>query len=326
MKRKWFTSIWGAVILVIGTAWTQFGMAHAISFTPSPNNSAPRQATGGASRGSFFVPSSDRSAPRQATGGASRSGLFVPPSDSSAPRQATGGGTRGGFFTPPPDTSAPHSAAGGASRGSFFTPPKDYVAPQQTAGAASRTNTYGSYTDENGGAAQMMALMPESFYGTTLSAHPRILVYLPASSAQEAIFTLKNEDRNLVYQMSVPVSGEGGVIAVQLPGDSPELVVGQNYQWYFALKLNGVINTTSPFVDGWIQRIDPNDELAHTLEQGSTLENIAALGSQGIWYDTVAKLATLHTTQPDETIVGHWKELLESVGLMEISTAPITVN
>ena len=32
------------------------GVAHAVGFTPPADNSAPRDGTGGASRGSFFTP------------------------------------------------------------------------------------------------------------------------------------------------------------------------------------------------------------------------------------------------------------------------------
>ena len=322
MKQKRFVGTLGAIALVSATAWTQFGVAHAVSFTPPPNNAAPRQATGGASRGGFFTPPPNSSAPRQATGGASRGGFFTPPPGSSAPRQATGGASRGGLFTPPPGRTAPQQATGGASRGSFFTPPPSRTAPQQAAGGASRANTYGTVASLTG-LQSMLALMPESFYGTTLQARPTVLVYVPASSAQEGVFSLKDEAKNLVYQMTVPVSPTGGVMAITLPESAPELSVGQNYQWFFALKLDGSLTPASPFVDGWVQRIEPSSEQSQSLAQAEPISRIAALGSQGIWYDTAAELAALQVSQSDESIAQHWEELLESVGLADVAAAPV---
>lgn len=322
MKQKTFAGTLGAIALVSATAWTQLGVAHAVPFTPPVDNSAPRQATGGASRGGFFTPPTDNSAPRQATGGASRGGLFVPPPGRTAPQQSTGGASRGGLFTPPPGRTAPQQAMGGASRGSFFTPPPERSAPQQSAGGASRTNAYGAVASSLG-LQSMLALMPESFYGTTLEARPTILVYVPASTAQEGVFSLKDEAKNLVYQMAVPVSPAGGVMAITLPESAPALGVGQNYQWFFALKLEDSLTPASPFVDGWVQRVELSGEQAQSLAQDEPIARIAALGSQGVWYDTAAELAALQVSQSDESIAQHWEELLESVGLAEIAAAPI---
>ena len=322
MKQKWFAGALGAIALVSATAWTQFGVAHAVFFVPPINSSAPRQATGGASRGGFFVPPVSSSAPRQATGGASRGSLFTPSPGRRAPQQATGGASRGGLFAPPPGRSAPQQAMGGASRGSFFTPDPDRGAPQQAAGGASRANTYGTIASATG-LQSMLALMPESFYGTTLEARPTILVYVPASYAQEGVFSLKDEAKNLVYQMTVPVSSEGGVMAVTLPESAPALEVGQNYQWFFALKLDGALTPASPFVDGWVQRVAPSREQSLAFAQTDPITRIAALGAQGIWYDTAAELAALQADQSDDLIAGHWQELLESVGLADVAAAPM---
>ncbi|MGP1374999.1 MAG: DUF928 domain-containing protein, partial [Almyronema sp.] len=248
---------------------------------------------------------------------------FIPPPDNAAPRNGSGGASRNGF-TPPPNRSAPDYAAGGASRNGFVPPPGN-ATPTHADGGASRTNLYGS----NGAFADqplaMMALMPESFYGTTLSTHPAILVYLPASNAQSAVFSLKDENRNLVYRMEIPVSGEAGIVTVQLPEEAPLLEVGKNYQWYLTLKLDGNLTPASPFVDGWIQRIEPDSALAQTLAQADRAEAATLLAENGVWYDTAAIWASLRMEQPtSEAISQEWTELLDSVGLDEVVAAPIT--
>lgn len=346
MRRNYFAGTLGAVALVVGTAWSAIGTAHAVTFQPPSDNTAPRSATGGASRGSFFTPPPDSASPREATGGASRGSVFTPPSDNASPRQATGGASRGDFFVPPSDNASPREATGGASRGDFFTPPPEDGTPRNTSGGASRGeglfeagneamdttsglsrgNAYGTAAYEAGSAAHsMLAVMPDSFYGTTVEARPTVLVYVPHSSATEAVFSLKDEARNTLYEMPVAVPAAGGVIAVEMPADAPELAVGENYQWYMAIKLDEALSPSSPFVDGWVKRIEPSAELANALDQGNALAKVEALGANGVWYDTAARLAMLTEDQADDTMANHWHELLESVGLDDIAAAPIVM-
>lgn len=346
MKQHWFSGTVGVVTLIAGVVWIHPGAAHAVTFSPPADSSAPRSATGGASRGAFFSPPADSSAPRSATGGASRSGFFAPPTENSTPRGSTGGASRGSFFVPPVNSSAPQGSTGGASRGDFFTPPTENLAPQGSTGGASRglfenidesvatttsgnprSNAYGEITAATPASAttSLLAVMPETFYGTTLEAKPTILVYVPASNANTAVFSLKNEAKEMVYQMTIALPETGGIVAVNMPDEAPELAVAENYQWYVAVQLEGDLDPGSPFVDGWIRRIEPSAEMTLALADGDVLSNIETLGANGVWYDTVAQLAELKATQVDEIVAGHWDELLESVGLADISAEPIVM-
>ncbi len=322
MKQQWLAKPLSVFALLVGIAWTQTGAAQAVSFTPPADNAAPQRTTGGASRGAFFTPPSDNAAPRRATGGASRGSFFTPPADNAAPQRTTGGASRGAFFTPPADNAAPQRTTGGASRRVIFTAPEESMLEQLNS-ESTRGNTYGSSGAIALASQSMLAILPESFYGTTLEERPTILAYVPASTAQTAVFSLKDEAKNLHYQMSVPVSSEGGLVKIQLPEAAPALEVGKSYQWYLALQLDGELTPASPFVDGWVKRIEPSAAVANALTQGNQLANIELLGAQGIWYDTAAQLAALHLAQPtNPEIAQHWDELLESVGLSEIEIAP----
>ena len=170
----------------------------------------------------------------------------------------------------------------------------------------------------------MLAVMPDSFFGKTVEARPTILVYVPASEASEAVFSIKDEVKDSVYEMTVVVPSSGGVVAVELPSSAPELAVGQNYQWYLALKVDGTLKPASPFVDGWVKRVNPSAEMAAFVGDDA-IAKIEVLGSSGIWYDTAAKLASLRMVQNDEAIDQQWYELLESVGLADIATVPIVM-
>lgn len=326
MKRQYLASGLSIIALVASSAWSS---AHAITFSPPANGGAPSQATGGASRGNLFTPAGGGGAPSQATGGASRGSLFTPTSGSGAPQQATGGASRGQLFTPTSGSGTPQQATGGASRGQLFTSTSGNGAPQQSAGGASRVGT--SYLNPSAvganGPAALIALLPQNFYGTTVSERPTILVYIPASNAEEAVFSLKDEAGNMQHQMTIPVAGKTGVIAITLPAAASALEVGKNYQWFVALKLDGQLSPSSPYVDGWVQRIQPSAELAVAMQQQDALKRATALGKSGVWYDCAATLASLYAAQPSSvTLTSQWSELLSSVGLKEIKTSPVLLS
>lgn len=231
-------------------------------------------------------------------------------------------------FTPPTNNGSPSQATGGASRGNLFTPASGKGAPQQVTGGASRVGTY--YLTSTTSAtepAALIALLPQNFYGTTVSERPTILVYLPASNAQEALFSLKDEAGNMQYQMNIPVAGKTGVIAVKLPANAPALAIGKNYQWFLALKVDGELSPSTPYVDGWVQRIQPSAELATAMQDQDALKRATVLGKNGVWYDCVATLASVYTAQPNNaTLRKQWEELLSSVSLKEIVTATLLAS
>ena len=322
MRHNWLIRSAGKVALVLGIAWISSGAAYAVSFTPPKDNSTPRGTTGGASRGSFFTPPSDSGAPRDATGGASRDSFFTPPSDAASPRGTTGGASRDSFFTPPPESGSPTGTTGGASR-SIFNNSNESV--ESTTGSA-RSNIYGeTAVIPVSSTTSMLAVIPDSFFGKTLEARPTVLVYVPASNASEAVFSIKDEMKDSVYEMTIAVPSSGGVVAVELPQSAPELTVDRNYQWYLALKIDGMLKPASPFVDGWVKRVSPTSEVTAPVNDTAIAE-IEALGASGIWYDTAAKLASLQVEQNDETLSQHWYELLESVGLADIAAEPIVMQ
>jgi Domain of Unknown Function (DUF928) len=305
--------------------------AQAIGFKAPAGQGAPSQATGGASRGAIkFAPARGLGAPSQATGGASRGAIkFAPARGLGAPSQATGGASRGSFFKAPRGQSMPGQATGGASRGSvFFKPAKGQAAPLRASGGASRTGRY-DLTEVNGptgaaGPAAVVAMLPQSYTGNTISDRPTLMVYLPASAARMASFSLKNAQGQTLYQRNLAVSGNAEVMAIALPADAPALQVGQSYQWYLGLQVDGDLNPSTPYVDGWIQRIEPSAKVAAALQQPDLFKQAEVLGAEGVWYDCAAKLAGLRASQPgNATLDQEWTDLLSAVGLQELSAMPV---
>ncbi|BAZ08275.1 hypothetical protein NIES4071_00800 [Calothrix sp. NIES-4071] len=249
--------------------------------------------------------------------------MFTPPSGNGAPKQGTSGASRGNLFTPDKSNSIPRQDTVGASRGNLFTPDKGNGAPSQASGGASRIGTNPSTVAARGPAA-LVALLPQSFYGTTVSSRPTVMVYIPASSAEKAVFSIKDEVGNVHYQMTVPVAGLTGSLAIKLPPEAPALAIDKNYQWFLALKVDGELSPSTPYVDGWIKRIQPSRELMIAMQQQDALKIAAAFGEHGVWYDCIATLAGLYAQQSNNpNVVKQWQELLSSVDLKEIATAPL---
>jgi hypothetical protein len=306
--------------------------AQAIGFQAPPGQGTPSQATGGASRGGVkFAPARGMRAPSQATGGASRGAIkFAPARGQGAPNQATGGASRGSiFFKAPTGQGAPGQATGGASRGSvFFKPAKGQSAPLRASGGASRTGRY-DLTEANGptgaaGPAAVMAMLPQSYMGNTISDRPTLMVYMPASAAHQASFSLKDAQGKTLYQSNLAVSGNAEVMAIALPADAPALQVGQTYQWYVGLQVDGDLGPSTPYVDGWIQRVEPSAQVAAALQQSDLFKQAEVLGAEGVWYDCAAKLASLRTQSPgNATLEKEWSDLLGAVGLQELSAMPV---
>jgi Domain of Unknown Function (DUF928) len=284
-----------------------------LQFQP-PGDVTPPNSIGGASRGEIkFAPPGDAT-PSNSVGGASRSNIsFVPPGDA-APKNSIGGASRSDVRFAPPGDAAPRNSTGGGSRsGVSFIPPRD-PAPTSTASGGIRT-------DEQ---PLLKALLPDTQLGRTVSAHPTFFVYVPPTASREVFFSLQDERRNHVYQTTLKISGNGGIVSVTLPKDTPELEVGKNYVWFFApIAPGGTLEPDNYGVTGWVKRVE-----VPTAVRDAVATNPTQLASEyaraGIWYDTVAILANALAAQPnDATLASEWQDLLKQVGLEAIATQPL---
>lgn len=208
-----------------------------------------------------------------------------------------------------------------------FRPPAS-ESPRQTTGGASRSGQLCGQASSplNSAEESVTPLLPKTNVGMTQQEHPTILVYLPQTGEKEALFSIKDTGKRLHYQMSIPISGEAGVVAIQLPEDAPALEIGKNYQWFFALKCGGKLHPSNPLVSGWIERIQPDVESASNpvANPDDLLQEAIHLGYSGVWYDSAATLARLRVMEPENPeVTTHWQELLDSVGLQPLVMMPL---
>lgn len=203
-----------------------------------------------------------------------------------------------------------------------FDPPGDGK-PDDTAGGASRDGGT-CPQDANALSPSFTPLKPTTHAGLTVAAHPTFFIYVPQTSAQKAVFVLKDEKEDYYYQTVLPIPRTAGILSFRLPDDAPTLEVGKTYQWSFIMVCGEGIRPDSPGVEGRIRRIEPNQALSSQLKNLSPLERAALYGKNGIWYDTIANLAEQRRSQPnDSTLVATWETLLKSVGLEAIASQPL---
>jgi hypothetical protein len=343
-------TITGTIAITIGLGLFYGPQAQASLFTPPPSKGTVNEATGGASRGSMFAPKKGKGTVNEATGGASRGSMFAPKKGKGTVNEATGGASRGSMFTAAPGRRTLRESTGGASRGGMFTPKKGTGTVSEATGGASRglfarSRGKGIVSESTGGGARtgtynlnpsllasdgpasMMALVPQSYSGTTLAERPTLLVYLPGSAAKTMVFSLQDEQGNVQYETTLPVSNESGVRKITLPADAPALKVDQNYQWFLALKIDDELSPRTPYVDGWIQRITASPAIAQALQTSDGMKRAEVLGKNGIWYDYTAEIATLQTNEPqNQSSQKEWQELLEEIDLKTIAKAPIVAS
>jgi hypothetical protein len=208
-----------------------------------------------------------------------------------------------------------------------FEPPDDQKTVDDSRGGASRPTAVKCSQDE-AFSPLMTPLTPGPKLGLTVASRPTFFVYIPATSAQQAHFTLKDDKNRGVYQTLLPISITGGVVGITLPEEQPPLELGKTYSWSVALICQPT-QTDTPMVRGQVRRVEqkvgqmpnyPN----RMMSQKALLEQAASYGKAGIWYDSLNLLAQLRKTQPtDHTIASNWVKLLDSVGLEAIANQPL---
>jgi hypothetical protein len=201
-------------------------------------------------------------------------------------------------------------------------------APTSTAGGASR----GSCAAANKAASQpaLTSLKPSTRLGLTVAERPSFFVYVPQSPAKTAGFLLlSDDDTKVVYETTFALPSTAGIVRFDLPNDAPALQVGKQYHWYITTLCNTTTGTSgSPTVEGWIERTVPDVALTKALQKTLPGNRPNLYAEAGIWHETLATLADLQQQYPQNTrFLKDWREVLQSVGLDAVATAPlVTAN
>lgn len=209
-----------------------------------------------------------------------------------------------------------------------FEPPPGKGEPENTVMGGTRgdCSATGARTWEE----QMSLLMPKGNYGLTVSAHPKLFIYIPQTTKARALFVkIKDESDRDHYQKIVPI--KSGIVNISLPKTAPSLEIGKKYK-VFAVMLckydpeQEEIDPEQPYSlnDPWtqaaIERIAPNSIIGDNHDTISGLQRAALYAEKGIWVDTLAILAELRQARPSDPIVAReWQQLLTAAGMETIS-------
>jgi hypothetical protein len=164
----------------------------------------------------------------------------------------------------------------------------------------------------------LTALMPGNNIGTTVATEPTLFVYVPKNTAQSAELVVIDDAGNPVYSKTFEISTINGIVKVNLPKNAA-LTPGKEYIWQFALVCDGNDRAADKYVQGTLKPVELSADLQQQLKLASPLQQAQLYAEAGIWNETLITLADLRGSNPTE-----WEELLDSVGLKEISSEPFS--
>jgi hypothetical protein len=206
----------------------------------------------------------------------------------------------------------------------IFTPP-NFNPPDTPPTVRAQGGSRSSFVQQG---KPLTALIPKTQFSLTVGEYPTFFIYVPQASEQTGVFTLLDEDNNIVYETRVTLPSQAGVVSLSLKdtGTLAPLKVGKPYQWYFSIVYDFDNRSKDRLVQGWIQRVEPSPDLTRKLEQAASKNRPALYAAAGIWHETLATLAELRRSTPnDATLAQQWEELLksEAVELNAIAKEPL---
>jgi Domain of Unknown Function (DUF928) len=160
-------------------------------------------------------------------------------------------------------------------------------------GGMRRTKVAGS----RGCGAEIVALMPRSNLGVTISDRPTLWFYLGTSSRDVesikfTIFASSNPADRETWIAQLPHQLETGLIKVKYPGRA--LTAG-SYEWEFSYQQAGCNKPQT--LSGYIQK-EPNPQLASI---DSSQQRWRSYARNGIWYELVDELIVSRQQQPQQS-------------------------
>ena len=214
------------------------------------------------------------------------------------------------------------SSPASAKEGSVKTADSDFGLPthrRDGGSRGSRDSCVASADKHN-----LTALIPEKTVGINASASPKLFFYIPEMSDRKTLeFVLRNERDELMYEAFLTTAGKG-IMSVEVPADLyPDLLkTEQNYHWYLSMICNEQQRSRDLVVEGWIRQEEIDPVIEERLNNASPVEQAEIYRDRGFWYDALAVLSANDSAIKELTIRQKWSQMLESVGLEELSSKP----
>lgn len=216
-----------------------------------------------------------------------------------------------------------------------FNPPT----PEDNGAPSGKREGAGSHglcqiTNQDKDTAPLIAIMPEIpiqtpaknkvyVWGETTSPNPSFWFYLAYPVNSQIEFILQDEAENEVYQTIFSLDKTLGIISFTLPQDKVKLEKGKSYHWYLYIMCNPE-NSPDDFVEGWVKRVELSVDINNQIQLAQPLERISIYAENGLWFDTLSSIDRLRQTESkNKAIDTIWTDLLQQVGLDEVSQEPI---
>ncbi len=209
----------------------------------------------------------------------------------------------------------------------YFRQPQRQGTPQGTRAAGSRNSC--PIAEKM----PLSALVPitkkadgrELRWGITTKENPTFWFYVPykLKSINNPKFSLRNRQKQTIYEKELQLTDTPGLISVSLPANSLSLKVGEWYQYYLFMDIDCNSNglARKEFAQAWVKREAIASGFEAKLEKISPRQRGLFYAKNGIWYDAMVSFAKLKYASGTNL---EWTQMLESIGLNEFSQIPVT--
>ena len=199
----------------------------------------------------------------------------------------------------------------------------DYGLPTHRRDGGSRGSSDSCVTDVN--SSSLIALIPEKTVGINASASPKLFFYVPKVKEQKTLeFVLRDEKDELMYEAFLTTAGEG-IMSVDIPADVRANLIEKdtNYHWYLSIICNSQQRSRDIVVEGWIRQSTVDAETKQKINTSDSVAQAELYHDRGFWFDALSVLASDRKSEVKRPkIEAKWSELLGSVGLEYLATAP----
>lgn len=230
---------------------------------------------------------------------------------------------RTGIYNPPQKATAPTGRGrGGAGRGPICILPEN----AQNSTSLQALVSFPVVNEQvNSQEKQQVDIDTEAEFvgGLTISERPTFWFYVPyvasskTSQRREHIaqFVLLDEvDHPVWHELILPeLFYRPRLIEYSLPYS---LETGKVYKWYFSVICDAEKLSRNPVVSGWVQRIEPTDELITKLEETPGFEQYLVYAKNGIWFETINSLVNIRRQFPNIKR-DEWAILLEHFNISD---------
>lgn len=164
--------------------------------------------------------------------------------------------------------------------------------------------------------------------GKTTSDRPTFWFYLPKQLTEQTPveFFVYDANDNKVYNTHFTAPGtRSGLIKLTIPDTAKSLEVGKTYSWTFSIYCDPASPSKAVFVEGTIQRVNPDPNLQNRLQTATSIEQVSLYAANGIWFEALNTLANLYQTNSGQkSIATAWISLLQQAKLESLTQIPFT--